>query len=504
MANSTQYLFRRGHSWYFKRAVPADLQALIGKKQIVEALGTRDLSEAQSLRWERMNYWEGQFAEMRGSPRPSPSMTPREVYSEMLDYLRLSELPLPSSAGAQSAQDNGPTDFEIKQDLLREQAISEHGADENGNPLRMSPTQKAQWDALKVYESEAMGQESHLAREYGLSVSEATERYVARAAQRKDVQSILQHKATLRRLAEFVDDKALVKLSKADVGKFIGLLESFSNVWGKSPKDADLSLEELRLRYANKGKQLSDTTLNRHLTAIRGLWAWAVSAGEVTGDDPTVGLFRTKARNGSKANTYKPFSREELLALFSGKPPADHALLEVSLVALYSGMRLGEIVRLTWSDVRVEGGVNYFDIQEAKSNAGRRRVPVHGELSWLLERREEGGLLWPSLGSDDFDKVADRVSKKFRTYRCSKGLDGKGKVFHSFRKSFISTLARLGAQEAEIAQVVGHEHNQITFSVYNPDGFPIEHAKRLVDCFEVDGLNPREIVMRSRSRRRAG
>ena len=111
--------------------------------------------------------------------------------------------------------------------------------------------------------------------------------------------------------------------------------------------------------------------------------------------------------------------------------------------------------------------------------------------------------MWPSLVSDDPTKASDRVSKKFQHFRKARGVTGAGKVFHSLRKAFISYLAEAGAQEAQIAQTVGHEHNQITFSVYNPEGFPLSHCKRLVDEFEVDGLSPADVIQMSLASRRS-
>jgi len=503
MTNPTQYLFKRGHSWYFKRAVPKDLLDALGKDQIVEALHTRDLHEAQSRRWERMEYWEQHFAQLRGAHRPDKTMSPREVFTESLDYLRASKAKVPPSSQRGSGGGEELTEFEVRQELLLQRAIAEHGEDEEGRPAAMSPIQQAQWDALQVYLTETEGKSSSAVGDSGLSLSEAAERYLGRAEQNTDSQTIRQHGATLRRLTEFVSDKPLVKLTRSDVGKFIGLLETFSSSWGKSPKDAERSLEELAQLYANRGKPLSDNTLNRHLSAIRNLWRWAVSTGEVEGDDPTVGLFRKAKAKASREKTYKPFNREELLHLFTDKLPADHALLEVCLVGLYSGMRLGEIVRLSWEDVRTDEGVTFFDINQAKSEAGIRRVPVHRDLHWLLERRTSGGWLWPSLVGNNLATVADRTSKKFRHFKTTKGFKSSGKVFHSFRKSFISSLARAGVQEAEIAQVVGHEHNQITFSVYNPYGFPLSQCKRVVEQFKIEGLTPSETVRRSLSSRRA-
>ncbi len=46
-----RYLFLRGRSWYVRVVVPPRLRPILGKPEIVRALGTRDRAEAQELRW---------------------------------------------------------------------------------------------------------------------------------------------------------------------------------------------------------------------------------------------------------------------------------------------------------------------------------------------------------------------------------------------------------------------------------------------------------------------
>ena len=46
----TQNLIRRGHSWSVRYIIPTELRSIVGKKEIVRSLGTRDLDEARKLR----------------------------------------------------------------------------------------------------------------------------------------------------------------------------------------------------------------------------------------------------------------------------------------------------------------------------------------------------------------------------------------------------------------------------------------------------------------------
>jgi hypothetical protein len=50
MTYMTQNLIQRGHSWSVRYIVPTENRAIVGKKEIVRALGTRDLNEARKIR----------------------------------------------------------------------------------------------------------------------------------------------------------------------------------------------------------------------------------------------------------------------------------------------------------------------------------------------------------------------------------------------------------------------------------------------------------------------
>lgn len=50
----TRYLKKRGQRWYFQLAVPRAYQEKLGKKVLLEALGTEVLGDAQQLRWRHL------------------------------------------------------------------------------------------------------------------------------------------------------------------------------------------------------------------------------------------------------------------------------------------------------------------------------------------------------------------------------------------------------------------------------------------------------------------
>ena len=59
------YLLRRGASYYARLKVPTDLVEILGKKELVKSLGTKEENEAKRLMWPVVDEWNRQFDDLR-------------------------------------------------------------------------------------------------------------------------------------------------------------------------------------------------------------------------------------------------------------------------------------------------------------------------------------------------------------------------------------------------------------------------------------------------------
>lgn len=59
------YLLRRGASYYARVRVPIDLTEIVGKNELVKALGTKDETEAKRRMWPLVEEWNRQFDDIR-------------------------------------------------------------------------------------------------------------------------------------------------------------------------------------------------------------------------------------------------------------------------------------------------------------------------------------------------------------------------------------------------------------------------------------------------------
>jgi hypothetical protein len=214
-------------------------------------------------------------------------------------------------------------------------------------------------------------------------------------------------------------------------------------------------------------------TANRKISAASAYWRW-LSKRTATTANPWSGQSLSKVvAGGANGKRKRPFTDAELAALFNGGP--DPELLDAMFVASLSGMRIEKCYRLTVADA-ADG---WFNIRDAKTRAGIRRVPIHAALRSLVAHRHSGkapnDFLFHEPGPlrDGYERSM-WPSKRFSLYRKRLGVDEREEGrrqssvdFHSLRRWFITKARGAGIDRAVVAAVVGHEVGNITDDVYS-------------------------------------
>jgi integrase len=152
---------------------------------------------------------------------------------------------------------------------------------------------------------------------------------------------------------------------------------------------------------ANKsGVSLAIKTQDKYFTMFRQLMLWSVAEGYID-KMPGVGVKVAGLKKIVPGEQRDPYSPDQLIKiikspLYTGHKSADcryklgtlvirDGYFWVPLIALYSGMRLGEIIQLQRADVKAESGVWYFDVNKGdgktlKTASSKRKVPIHRAL----------------------------------------------------------------------------------------------------------------------------
>lgn len=146
------------------------------------------------------------------------------------------------------------------------------------------------------------------------------------------------------------------------------------------------------------------------------------------------------------------------------------------LVAIFTGMRQGEIRGLHWQHVNLTTGE--VKVRRAASNAGRIKAPkskagirdlhlpdfVLAELKLWKKSCPKGDLVFPT-GSGKVESGSNLYKRCWIRLMDAAGLD-RALVFHSLRHYYASTLIAEGFNAKEVQTEMGHADIQTTFNCY--------------------------------------
>lgn len=324
------------------------------------------------------------------------------------------------------------------------------------------------------------------------------------------------HRSLLNHVASFFDRKTPVcDIERADCTRFRDTLAKLPPNFAKRQKGRTRSLA--RVAEANRdGPTLSWETQNNYLKMMDDLMGWAVKERLVP-DNVAQDIPPLKKREAAEAQRL-PFRCDELASIFAqpiftgclndergyatpGPNVIRRSRYWLPLVALFTGMRMGEILHLTTDHVRVSRAGNTFIVltrdMRLKTDSAEREIPVHpmlqrlGFLDWVDVRRQAGK-------HDLFDDVpdgrhgyrSDTFTKRFATFlkRIDLPAERRSKLcFHSLRHTFKDALNETGAPESEMEEICGWSRGKKTSRRYG-SGLSADRLKPYVDrvTFDVD------------------
>ncbi|ENU5836508.1 tyrosine-type recombinase/integrase [Klebsiella pneumoniae] len=211
-------------------------------------------------------------------------------------------------------------------------------------------------------------------------------------------------------------------------------------------------------------------TIQNYISALAQIWDLAKNRYH---DAPQDNPWRGHALEAKSSKvSYEVFAPGELAKVYS---LLDDEMKAVTLIGMYSGMRLNEVCTLKSVNVKTIEDVLCFEVLEGKTKSAARIIPVHSKLTalvtTLLQKPYDGFLFYHASITDRADgKRSTWHTQRFtRAKRKALGEAGtERKVFHSLRHSYAQQLDRNKVPEDRIALLMGHERgNTESFKTYS-------------------------------------
>lgn len=246
-------------------------------------------------------------------------------------------------------------------------------------------------------------------------------------------------------------------------------MKPFLAKFGAKPLRA-VTADDVQDFYVERLGSVAPTTVKLFHTHLKALFAAACEAGALT-KNPMRKV--TPPRGGSEAR--KPLEQRHIQALLAYA--ADKPFLgRMVRLALYTGLRRGELAGLCWSDIDFDRGtlsvnrtvvrVGKIDIVKApKTEQSVRTIKMPQTLVDELRpvaRRPDEPVLVTAYGGRPSISYMTRATKKALL---AIGL-GDGYCLHSTRHSHATHLLRQRMPIKAVSQRLGHATVEITLSVY--------------------------------------
>jgi integrase len=508
-------MMRRGSTYSLRRRVPTDLVEALGRREIWVALGTSDYrAAAKEARRESVRLdleWEQTREALKsGAPLPAKdAVTEADIRRAVLgDFWRVEQAVQPVALDDET-RDSAKHDIEgygsrdpsaeaalfaQARTLIEERKLNIPVPAKTSNgklpakhePFTASPDLARLLELLRRADIERLnrlldrmdGQHGDIAHDplfagvnsvsprptvsEGITLGDAIKRMEtdptrAHLGDTADAKYVM----TFRAMKEVIGaDRSLSSITRADCAAVQELLAGIpANVAKLKAYDGCKTLRDIEALAATRSdKKMAVGTVRVYTHTLSAFFNWAINKGLLT-VNPAVRLAPAK---GAAEVSKRPFTIEETNKIVAGLSEwsKDGALFGrwwVPLIAIFSGMRLGEIVSLTIDDVGVRDGVECFILRKTadktlKTPGSERVLPVHPELIRLgllqrvaTVRAKSGARLFTDLPGANQAELSDLFQKRFSYWQKKVlGIDHRGVSFHSFRHGFRDALREAG------------------------------------------------------------
>ncbi|WP_240554648.1 tyrosine-type recombinase/integrase [Acetobacter cibinongensis] len=299
------------------------------------------------------------------------------------------------------------------------------------------------------------------------TISAMAQRFILNDAS-KSADTIKGTKTTLDLFIEAFGDLPVNRVSGTTAGDFHDLLLGLPATHGKSKNR--LPIRKAVEAAKEQGLEtVSGKTVKNHFSRLSSLWSVLVQR-EIVPKNP----WSQWEHRGISHRTYAGMVN----------------------VALYTGLRLGEICNLRGQDIENVQGVACFHVRphpedgwSPKSAAGTRLVPIHSQLikaGIMSFLKPEQHFLFPDLATSSEGVRGAAFGQAFSKLKTKLDLPAEI-TFHSFRHTVSTKLRNQNAsfRELWIDKVLGHEASHRSQGTMNyTSSIDVQNLKSVIEALE--------------------
>ena len=226
-----------------------------------------------------------------------------------------------------------------------------------------------------------------------------------------------------------------------------------------------------------KNKCLSNKSVRDILSVVSAIFKYAQKIGVYTDNIHTEELYPKSEKRQINILSDDERIRLEGYLLKSN----DHIKFGI-LLTLYTGMRIGEICALKWSNINLESetisvvqssqrlqdreypGYTMILISEPKSQNSKRIIPIPAFLTELLLRIQPQNPNAFLLSGNESLIEPKTLQNKFKRYL--KECDIPYINFHTLRHTFATRCVELGFDMKSLSEILGHANIGTTLNIY--------------------------------------
>lgn len=407
-----KYVFSRGNTTFYQRAVPTDLRSRYPGANVKVNLATTDPIKVARMVDKLNRKYEAEWEGLRAAPDSSPDA----LKAHARDFLKAWGL-------EPGSPDNHPQAIELLHNHIDSRRAAYAEGDEEvyrsaGDDEFLTPTELMAGRLLHGAQHD--------------TITDALEVYLERNTRKGNEKFETYARRAFATLVAACGDKDVKAFTRADAHLFVSKA----------------------LEGGNK-----TTTVKRRVNSFRAVWS-------AYAREKAHGLHNPWERlpiqgHGEDATKRKPFTQDQLKALWLACRERDDDMRWIAAMLLDTGARLAEVAGLALDDIKLNDPVPHIHIQPHPWRSVKtklaRAVPLHGAALWAAKRvvataKEGQAFAFPRY-TDATGCRATAASGALVKWVKGQGID---RVIHELRHTMKDRLRAVQCQKTIMDGILGH------------------------------------------------